>query len=444
MIVLAGLLLRTGGWLRPLLVAACTAVVTALVLVAVAMAMLSGRPDELLFDVVADPGTRGGAAFGTVLLTVPLALLLHQALRLGNAARQRRLAGLRLAGATTREVRLLGAAEVAAPAFVGAVAGVLLFGVLRVLLGGGQGGAFLAIGGTSHSVGLVPTSVTPPWWAVLLVVLAVTLVGLVLGLRSGREVALSPHGVSRHQRARPPRPWGALLLVAAAAIVPLAVTRSGLVAASLAAITLAVLGLMTLAPWSAYALGRLAQKRVTNVAGLLAAQRLVTEPRPAGRAGAAVGGIGLVAGGLGGLFGDLFASGTLEFFYVFSVVLVALCLLGTLLVVSLTLAVHSAESLTDRRRSMSSLYALGVPAEEIRSSQLWEGGLVAVPMSLFGALVGALVMGVLSGGGIMSLLLAIAGVVVTPLLALAAVWLAVALTAPVARRAIDPENLRTA
>jgi cation transporter-like permease len=93
---------------------------------------------------------------------------------------------------------------------------------------------------------------------------------------------------------------------------------------------------------------------------------------------------------------------------------------------------------------MSSLYALGVPAEEIRSSQLWEGGLVAVPMSLFGALVGALVMGVLSGGGIMSLLLAIAGVVVTPLLALAAVWLAVALTAPVARRAIDPENLRTA
>ena len=44
---------------------------------------------------VADPGVRGGTAFGTVLLTVPALALLHQAVRLGTAARERRLAALR-------------------------------------------------------------------------------------------------------------------------------------------------------------------------------------------------------------------------------------------------------------------------------------------------------------------------------------------------------------
>ena len=449
MTTIAAMLLRTGGRLRPLLVVLCTAVVTALALVAIAMALLPSQPEESLFGVVRDPGTRGGAAFAVVLMTLPLALLLHQALRLGNAGRQRRLAGLRLAGATPREVRLLGAAEVALPALVGAVLGVGLFWLLRQTIGGRgyddlERGGLQGLVGADQSIGLVPTSVTPPWWSVLLVIAGVTLVGLVLGLRAGREVALTPHGVVRQQRFRPPRPWGALLILGAALLAPVSLSRSDTVLIAVTAIALAVLGLVALAPWSAYVLGRVATRRMSSVAGLLAAQRLVTDPRPAGRAGAAVGGIGLVAGGVGALLGDLVGSGTLEFFYLFSVALVIVCLLATLVVVSLTLAVHSAESLTDRRRSMSSLHALGVPSEEIRASQLWEGSLVAVPMSLLGAVVGAAALSMVGDGGAVGSLGALIGVVATPLLALLAVRVAVALTAPVARRAIDPEHLRTA
>lgn len=446
MSTLAGMLLRTGGRLRPILVVICSGAVTALALVAIAMALLPEKPQEALFEVVNDPGTRGGAVFATALLIVPLVLLLHQTLRLGNAGRQRRLAGLRLAGATPGQVRVLGAGEVAFPAGVGALLGIGLFFLLRAALGGGAAGENqLTVGDMSHAVGLVPTSVTPPGWAMILVVVGVTLLGVALGLRVGRDVALSPHGVTRYAPTRPPSPWIAvLLLVAAVLAAAFTVTSTnGSVLALVASITLVVLGLMTMAPWSAYALGRVAQRRVTSVAGLLASQRLVSEPRPAGRAGAAVGGVGLVAGAVGSLLGSLLEDGPLEFFYLFSVLLVVLCLLATLLMVSLTLAVHAAESLTDRRRSISSLHALGVPASEIRSSLVWEGGLVAVPMSLLGAIIGAVA---LTGGesGLVTMVVAVLGVAVTPLLALVAVRLAVALTAPVARRAIDPENLRTA
>ena len=97
---LAWTLARAGGLPRMLLVAACTAVVSGLLMVAVALLLLPPQPDELLFNLVADPGVRGGTAFGTVLLTLPALMLLNQAVRLGTAARERRLAALRLAGAT--------------------------------------------------------------------------------------------------------------------------------------------------------------------------------------------------------------------------------------------------------------------------------------------------------------------------------------------------------
>ena len=127
---LAWTLARAGGWSRMLLVAVCTAVVSGLLLVAVALLLLPENPPEMFFNLVADPGVRGGTAFGTVLVTVP-ALLLHQAVRLGTAARERRLAALRLAGATPGQVRLLGALEVGIPSCAGGVLGLGVYALLR-------------------------------------------------------------------------------------------------------------------------------------------------------------------------------------------------------------------------------------------------------------------------------------------------------------------------
>jgi len=119
-------LTRAGGWLRFVLLASCTAVVTAPLLVVVSLARLPEYPNERLFSLVAESGTRGGTAFGVALLTVPpLLLLLYQAVRLGTASRERRYAALRLAGATPLEVRRLGAVEVGVSALVGSAAGVL-------------------------------------------------------------------------------------------------------------------------------------------------------------------------------------------------------------------------------------------------------------------------------------------------------------------------------
>lgn len=454
---LAVVLLRRGGRARPLLVASCTAVVTALLLVALSILLLPARASEELVAVVAEAGTRGGVAFGAAVLTVPLLLLLHQALRLGNAAREQRLAGLRLAGATPGEVRLLGAGEVAVPALVGAVVGVGLWGVLRVVLGGRptfepgcleMTGATVctSYGGPGTLLPLVPTTVAPPWWGVLLVVVGVAAVGLVMGLATGRALVATPHGVSRRSARARPRPWGVLALLAAAALVVAPYSLDGPLAdvGIFLALALALVGLLMLSAWVAHVLGRLASRRVTTVPGLLAAQRLVADPRAAGRAGAAVGGIGLAAGVVAGFLGGLVSNGQAERYYVLPAVLVAVCLVGTLVVVTLSLAVHSAETLTDRRRSMASLHALGVPTADIRASQVWEGALVAVPMALVGSLLGGAAMALLVGGGLLGLAYAAVGVVLTSALALVAVRVAVSLTGPVAARVVDPEHLRTA
>ncbi|SDR72341.1 FtsX-like permease family protein [Nocardioides scoriae] len=450
------MLLRRGGWTRPVLVAGCTAVVTALLLVAVSILLMPEYADEQLLAIVAESGTRGGVAFGAAILTVPLLLLLHQALRLGNAARERRLAGLRLAGATPGEVRLLGAGEVALPALAGAVLGVGLWWLLRVVLGGTPTGGpqcretadyvGCTFSGTGVGLRLVPTTVSPPWWGVLLVVLGVALLGLVMGLATGRTVTTTPHGVTRRSTRRRPRPWGLVVLVVAAVLMGVAISAHGRTLADVGlfgALGLAVLGLLLLAPWTAYVLGRRAAGRVGDVPGLLAAQRLVADPRAAGRAGAAVGGIGLAAGAVAGLLGSLVDAGQAEAYYLFPMVLVAVCLVGALVVVSLSLAVHSAETLTDRQRSMASLHALGVPTGDIRASQVREGALVAVPMAVIGAALGGLGIALLDGG-LFAVLTTLLGVAVTPWLALVAVRLAVRLTGPVAARVVDPEHLRTA
>lgn len=64
---------------------------------------------------IQEGGLRSGVALAAFLLAVASCLLAYQALRLGTAARDRRLAAFRLAGATPRQVRGLGAVEAGWP-----------------------------------------------------------------------------------------------------------------------------------------------------------------------------------------------------------------------------------------------------------------------------------------------------------------------------------------
>lgn len=443
MIRLALVLTRAGGWPRMLLLAGCTAVVSALLLVVIALLRLPPQPEEVLFSLVEDPGTRGGTAFASTLLTVPPLLLLYQAVRLGTAARERRLAGLRLAGATPAEVRRLGAFEVGVPALLGSLSGVGLYGVLRVFLGGRS---YLEPVGPLGipPVRLVPTTVAPTLWQVFLVVVGVAALGVVVGLRASRRVVVSPLGVSRRQLPPPPRPWGLVLIAAAAALAPFAASwERDTQLIGIAIVGLAVIGIVTLAPWAAYRVGRYAEARAGSPAMLLAARRLVTEPRPVGRAAAAVGAIAMVSGGAAGIGADLVGSPDLDPFYLVSLALVGLALLAALLVVTGTLAVHSVESLLDRKRSIAALGALGAPAVELERAQRFEAALVAVPMALVGVLLGSSPMLFLVERTVTGAMIMLLNVVMTLALVWVAIFVAVRATRSWALRAGGPGNLRT-
>jgi hypothetical protein len=451
---LVGSSLRGGGWPRAALVVACTALVSGLLLVALTVGLfwLSGsRARESVSDLVADGGTRGGYVFALLLICLAPLALLRQAVRLGTATRERRLAALRLAGATPAEVRRLGSLEVGVPALLGGFGGYLVFSLLRVVLGGSArtGGNELAEIGVAHQLRLVPVTVGPAWWQVLLVALGVALVGVLAGATTSRSILISPLGVSRRAPRSAPRPWGALImLVAVPLFMAASSTGTGSTLYAIGALTGLILGLLTLAPWVAYRVGRVVASRASTAPVLMAGRRLTSDARPAGRAAAAVGAIATVAGGAGALLADLpTTSGGNGFsdvdpYYTVPVALIGVVLVLALLLVVFSMAVHGVESLIDHKRSVASLAVLGASTQELEQAQRWEIGLVAIPMAVIGVLIGSGPVGFLLGQGRYAwipLLIDVATIMLA--------WLAVRgstrLTRPWLVRAASPANLRT-
>jgi hypothetical protein len=401
---LAWTFLRSTGWPRAALLAGTTALATALVLVALTMLLLPSQPAEALFSLVAQPGLRWGTAFATLLLALPLLLMLNQVVRLGTATRERRLAALRLAGATPAEVRRLGAIEVGFPVTVGAMSGPLVFALLREPFGGQRlagpsGGSSIDMG---SAPALIPTSVTPAWWQIGAVVAAVAAAGIATGALASRHLIVSPLGVSRRAQPPAPRPWGLLLVgtgvVALVAVGLRAFAVSGpRQAVVMVGILLVVLGVIALAPWVAFRSGQRAARRTSDPATLIAAGHLVSDPGPAGRAAAAVGAIGIVSGTTAVLeLGGVFQGPSGPFgnpFVVISYALVGVALILVLLVTASTLAVHAAESILDRRRVLAALVAAGTPVSVLGDSLRREAMLTSMPLSVGGVLLGAVVTG---------------------------------------------------
>lgn len=442
--------LRAGGRLRPALLAASSAVATALLLVAAAIAALPAHPRESLFKLVAEQGLRGGTTFGTVLLVLPILLMVYQVVRLGTANRERRLAALRLAGATPGQVRRVGMAEVGLPVAAGALLGPLGYLFLRGVLGGDR-----SVSRTSASpLDLVPTTVTPAWWQVALVIVLVTGAGTMTGALASRHVVATPLGTTRRASRPAPRPWAGLALVGAGFLL-LASTVFGWLGdggtgdegPAMAGILLVTLGLVLLSPWVAYRSGVRAARRTSSPATLVAAARLVGDPRPAGRAAAAVGAIGLVSAASAALEAEVFAgSGSpgLDPFFVASFLLVGAGVLLALVVTTTTLAIHAAETMIDRKRALASLAAAGMPLTVLHDSLRQEARLTALPLAVGGAVLGAAAAGVglgeLTGAGLLILMGQIAA---TILLTWLAIQVSARAVAPVLARVAAPQNLRT-
>ncbi len=398
---LVGAFLRSGGGPRAVLIAVCTALVSGLMLVALTVVLFtwtSSGEREQVSGLVAQGGVRGGYVFALLLICVAPLALLRQVVRLGTATREQRLAALRLAGATPGDVRRVGALEVGLPALAGGLLGYLVFGALRLVFGGRvpDGTRFGGAGSEfARELALVPTTVHPAWWHVLLIAVGVGLIGLLAGASASRSLVISPLGVSRRAPRPAPRPWGVLLLVLAVPLFRLSVSSTHDDLFAFAFVAILVVGLLALAPWLAYWVGRAVAGRATSVAVLIAGRRLTTDARAAGRAAAAVGAIAMVAGGGGVLLSDLPNSyqggdfGAVEPFYTVPIAVGGAVLLAALLLVILSMAVHGVESLIDRKRSVAALAAMGASAQDLEAAQRWEVGLVAVPMALIGVLIGS-------------------------------------------------------
>jgi hypothetical protein len=448
--------LRRGGRPRAVLIAGCTSLVSGLMLVALSVILFSGSSSaepELVSDLVAQGDLRGGYVFALLLICVAPLALLRQVVRLGTATREQRLAALRLAGATPGEVRRMGAAEVGLPALAGGLLGYLVFVVLRLLFGGSvpDGVSYgVAESEVARQLALVPSTVDLAWWHVVVVAVGVGLIGMLAGASASRSLVISPLGVSRRAPRSAPRPWGVLLLVLAVPLFRLSVSSTSSDLYALAFVATLVVGLLALAPWLAYLVGRAVAGRANSVAVLIAGRRLTTDARSAGRAAAAVGAIALVAGGGGVLLSELPNSyqggdfGDVEAFYTVPIAVGGVVLLAALLLVIFSMAVHGVESLIDRKRSIAALSALGGSAQDLEAAQRWEVGLVAVPMAVIGVLIGSVPYWVLVGDGSNRYTW-------IPLLVdcvtVALVWFAVRasswITRPWLRRAAAPANLRT-
>ena len=120
-------------WWRVTLTALGAALATGLGLAAAVLASLQGRYQVPVADgLLNNPGQRSGVILTLLLLLVPVLGFLGQCARVGAVHRDRRLAGLRLAGASVGQVRRIAALEAGIACLIGSLV-VTVFFVLSLL-----------------------------------------------------------------------------------------------------------------------------------------------------------------------------------------------------------------------------------------------------------------------------------------------------------------------
>ncbi|HMG40679.1 MAG TPA: FtsX-like permease family protein [Acidimicrobiales bacterium] len=220
-------------------------------------------------------------AVGGVGLLVPVVVFVATATRLAAARREQRLAALRLAGATHRQVGVVAGVEAAAAAAGGTVVGFVGFLALRPSV------ARVPFDGASFYPSDLRLS---PAWAVL-VALGVPLLAVGAAIVSLRRVRISPLGVARRSVPSRPKAWPLLLVAAGMAFLALVVVWSGRsnaedaesYAVGLAFLVL-IVGIALSGPWLTALAARGIARFGRRAPSLLAARRLQDDPAAGFRA----------------------------------------------------------------------------------------------------------------------------------------------------------------
>jgi hypothetical protein len=291
----------------------------------------------------------------------------------------------------------------------------------------------------------IAVAVLPPFplaaGALLLLVLGTT-AGAAAAMRSLR---ITPLGVVRGTPRRHPRPWGLLLLgvglggFASAALRGMGNSLSGdaVLGGSLA---MAMFGLVACGAWLTSITGRIAARVARGPALLLAGRRLEDEPRAQARAMSSV--VLIVAAATIALviLRDFQRNdGSSRDFYVRGFGLVAAGMVFSLIVAACGLLLTTLEGMLERRRTLASMRAAGVPLITLNRAVLLQVGLPVLPAAVLAELaalasLAALTRGEWPGTPWTVLLL--------PPAAVLACVAAAACTLPTLRRTADIEQLR--
>ncbi|WP_369169423.1 ABC transporter permease [Streptomyces sp. R28] len=367
-------------WWRVGLTAVGAALATGFALTAVVLASLDGYNSvPLAHGLLNGQGERSGVVFSLALLLVPVLGFLGQSARIGAVHRDRRLAGLRLAGAAPWQVRRIAALETGLACLLGSALATAV--AVPVLL----------------SLWTSPTALA--WAGIALVALGVPALGAAAAALALRQVVASPLGWVRRVRTaqRPGRVFLVVtgLLVALVALILLTSVfdrprRFSPVPPVIVALTLLVgAAAVSLTGWSSGLLGRVLAVRAQRPALLIAAERLRDDPWAAARTHAAVLLVTVVGTGFVGvrqvLLADVHAMsrvgrlGMNMAFYTTGLALTAAAILVALGIILSALAVGTAESLATRRRALAVQNAAGVPRGVLARALFLETALPLVP-----------------------------------------------------------------
>lgn len=360
-----------------------------------------------------EPGLRPGVTIALVLLVIPALVLAAQCGRLGAPARDRRLASIRLAGATPQQTMTLVAVETGVASALGALIALGTYLLSRRLL---------------HNPGpdgrlVLPTDVLPPWWVLALLTVSLPLLATGVAVVALRRVSVGPFGVVRRQRAGSPRIWPGLLVMPGIAVVaviePISsyadkrdVALPGAVFLGLVATgaLMTVIGVIFGTGWISHRAGQTLARYARRAPAMLAGRRLMADPWAGSRAFAVVltcVAFGAAAAGVKAAFaanfavedetnrlaaeanGEEFIPRTdLDFYYnAFDLINVAVAVAA--LIAAGGLLVTIAEGIVSRRRTYAHLSASGVPHSVLRRATMWQALAPVVPASVVAAVAGA-------------------------------------------------------
>ncbi|GAA3430800.1 FtsX-like permease family protein [Kutzneria kofuensis] len=164
----------------------------------------SGAVEVQRFGRPSSPRTLDGLLWllivlGSAALLVPVVVFIATSTRLAAAARDRRLAALRLVGADSEQVRRIAAGEAFVGALVGLGVGVGLFLAGRALVPG--------ISAPALNGGMYAEDIRPDWTLAALVVVAVPVFAVAIAVFSLRRIVIEPLGVVRRARNQRRRLW---------------------------------------------------------------------------------------------------------------------------------------------------------------------------------------------------------------------------------------------